>query len=213
MLAWSCATSAWVRQEWPCKASPAKPRESWRDRNRNRLGQSGMTDNGTSQGVKGRRERSFINKRRTSSARQHKGATFCLSVRCLCWKERKFLSLHKVPPANAGRGEATLMLMQALWCRYRLMQPLSPVLPAHLLRAKRHFLSLSKENFFRRDEAIMRRTSSRQMEESKSDTDFTWLQHLEDFSPLFPIIIKSRSRAYINWHEGHLPSSKWSFLK
>lgn len=128
-------------------------------------------------------------------------------------KREHFLSLHKVPPANAGRGEATLMLMQALWSRYRLMQPLSPVLPAHLLKAKRHFLSLSKENFFHRDEAIMRRTSSRQMEESESDSDFTWLQHLEDFSPLFPIIIKSLSRAYINWHEGHLPSSKWSFLK
>lgn len=161
---------------------------------------------------------SFINKRRTSSVRQHKEATFCLSVRCLCWKERKFLRLHKVPPANAavkckmhgrvrgaGRGEATQMLMQALRCRYRLMQPLSPVAPAHLPKAKKDFLSLSKENFFHPDEAIMHRTSSRQMKMSKSDTDFTWLQHLEDFSPLFPIIIKSLSRAYINWHEGHLP--------
>lgn len=126
---------------------------------------------------------------------------------------KKFLSLHKVPPANAavkckmhgrmrvaGRGEATQMLMQALWCRYRLMQPLWPVVPAHLLKAKKHFLSLSKENFFHQDEAIMHRTSSHQMKKSKSDTDFTWLQYLEDFSSLFPIIIKSLSRACLNWH-------------
>lgn len=56
MLAWSCATSAWARQGWPCKASAAKPRKGWRDQNRNRLEQSGMTDNGTGQRVKGRRE-------------------------------------------------------------------------------------------------------------------------------------------------------------
>lgn len=109
-----------------------------------------MTDNGTGQRAKGRRVRS---KKEPVLGGNTKKLLLCLSVGCICWKKKKENSVHELlPPAHAevkckmhgrmrvaGRGEAMQMLMQALECSYRLMQPLSPVVPAHLLKAKNTF--------------------------------------------------------------------------
>lgn len=95
----------------------------------------------------------FTIKRRTSSVWQHKEATFMSLCRLYLLGKKKENSVHELlPPAHAevkckmhgrmrvaGRGEAMQMLMQALECSYRLMQPLSPVVPAHLLKAKNTF--------------------------------------------------------------------------
>lgn len=85
------------------------------------------------------------------------------------------------------------------------MQPLSPVVPAHLLKA-------STEKLF--SSIRLKQLNITQLATKWCDVDFTLLRHFkEEFSPLIPITSKGLSHACINWHEGHLTSSKLSFLK
>lgn len=44
-----------------------------------------------------------------------------------------------------GREGATERLMQAFWCRYRLIQPLSCAAPAYLLKAKEQLFQFRKK--------------------------------------------------------------------